>query len=96
MPNASSKYTSTGTATCDEQTVPAREPACVSSACASSSTSGTTAGTAGSSTTTTTTTTAAPSTTTNDDASDDTNASPVPRLAGLAAAAIGVATAVLL
>ncbi|ETK81806.1 hypothetical protein L915_12716, partial [Phytophthora nicotianae] len=28
MPNASSKYTSTGTATCDESTVPAREPAC--------------------------------------------------------------------
>ncbi|POM65136.1 Hypothetical protein PHPALM_19201, partial [Phytophthora palmivora] len=27
MPNASSKYTSTGTSTCDESTVPAREPA---------------------------------------------------------------------
>ncbi|KAG2780323.1 hypothetical protein PC116_g31389, partial [Phytophthora cactorum] len=46
MPNASSKYTSTGSFTCDESTVPAREPACVSSACADSSTSGTTAGTA--------------------------------------------------
>ncbi|EEY58896.1 putative GPI-anchored serine-threonine rich hypothetical protein [Phytophthora infestans T30-4] len=63
MPNASSKYTSTGTAACDESTVPAREPACVSSACAGS---------------------------------DDTNASSSPRLAALAAAAIGAAAAFLL
>ncbi|KUF83990.1 hypothetical protein AM587_10001705 [Phytophthora nicotianae] len=90
MPNASSKYTSTGTATCDESTVPAREPACVSSACAGSSSSGTT-GTVG-----TTTTTTAPATANDDDASDDTNASSAPRLAALAAAAIGVATAILL
>ncbi|POM68409.1 Hypothetical protein PHPALM_15433 [Phytophthora palmivora] len=96
MPNASSKYTSTGTATCDESTVPAREPACVSSACASSSTSGTTVGTAGSGTTTTTTVTTAPTTANDDDVSDDTSASSTSRLAALAAAAIGVATVALL
>ncbi|KAG3145793.1 hypothetical protein C6341_g18273, partial [Phytophthora cactorum] len=96
MPNASSKYTSTGSFTCDESTVPAREPACVSSACADSSTSGTTAGTAGSGASTTATVTTAPTTANDDDASDDTNASSTPRLAALAAAVIGVATAVLL
>ncbi|KAJ8576058.1 hypothetical protein ON010_g3153 [Phytophthora cinnamomi] len=62
---------------------------------ASSSTSGTAVGTAGSGTSTSTTVTTAP-TTTNDDASDDTNASPTPRLAMLAAAVIGVAAAGLL
>ncbi|KAG2792230.1 hypothetical protein PC116_g28488, partial [Phytophthora cactorum] len=100
----SSKYTSTGSFTCDESTVPAREPACVSSACADSSTSGTTAGTAssGASTTATVTTvTTAPTTANDDDANDDdvnddTNASSAPRLAALAAGVIGVATAVLL
>ncbi|KAG3063926.1 hypothetical protein PI124_g20485 [Phytophthora idaei] len=101
MPNASSKYTSTGSFTCDESTVPAREPACVSSACADSSTSGTTAGTAGSGASTTATVTTAPTTANDDDANDDdvnddTNASSAPRLAALAAGVIGVATAVLL
>ncbi|KAG1712835.1 hypothetical protein DVH05_000570 [Phytophthora capsici] len=96
MPNASSKYTSTGSFACDESSVPAREPSCVSSACADSSTSGTTAGTAGSTSATTTTVTTAPTTANDDDASDDTNASSVPRLAAMAAAVVGVATAVLL
>ncbi|KAG1712839.1 hypothetical protein DVH05_000574 [Phytophthora capsici] len=97
MPNASSKYTSTGSFACDESSVPAREPSCVSSACADSSTSGTTAGTAGSGTSATTpTVTTAPTTANDDDTSDDTNASSVPRLAAMAAAVVGVATAVLL
>ncbi|KAJ8579193.1 hypothetical protein ON010_g15 [Phytophthora cinnamomi] len=95
MPNASSKYDSTGSFACDESSVPAREPSCVSSTCASSSTSGTAVGTAGSGTSTSTTVTTAP-TTTNDNASDDTNASPTPRLAVLAAAVVGVAAAGLL
>ncbi|KAL3670683.1 hypothetical protein V7S43_003871 [Phytophthora oleae] len=97
MPNASSKYTSTGSFACDDSSVPAREPACVSSACANSSSSGTTVGTAGSgASATTTTVTTAPTTANDDDASDDTNASPVPRLAAMAAAVVGMATAVLL
>ncbi|EGZ08692.1 hypothetical protein PHYSODRAFT_361972 [Phytophthora sojae] len=98
MPNASSKYDSTGSFACDVSSVPAREPSCVSSACASSSTSGTTVGTAGSGTSTSATVTSAPTTTTDDDdnASDDTNASSTPRLAALAAAAIGVVAASLL
>ncbi|ETN19996.1 hypothetical protein PPTG_03097 [Phytophthora nicotianae INRA-310] len=101
MPNASSKFTSTGTATCDESTVPAREPACVSSACAGSSTSGTPTGTAGSGASTTATVTTAPTTANDDDANDDdtnddTNASSVPHLAALAAAAIGAVTMALL
>ncbi|EGZ08688.1 hypothetical protein PHYSODRAFT_524975 [Phytophthora sojae] len=36
MPNTSSKYDSTGSFACDVSSVPAREPSCVSSACASS------------------------------------------------------------
>ncbi|EGZ15521.1 hypothetical protein PHYSODRAFT_505479 [Phytophthora sojae] len=47
MPNASNKHDSTGSLTCDESSVPAREPSCVSSACASSSTAGTAGSTTG-------------------------------------------------
>ncbi|KAE9021285.1 hypothetical protein PR003_g14208 [Phytophthora rubi] len=40
LPNASTKYTSTGTLSCDEVSVPSREPSCISSsACTSSTTS---------------------------------------------------------
>ncbi|GMF50795.1 unnamed protein product [Phytophthora fragariaefolia] len=97
MPNASSKYDSTGSFACDESSVPTREPSCVSSACATSSTSGTTAGTAGSGTSTTATVTTAPSTTNDDDnASDDTNASSTHGLAGLVVGVVGLAVAGLL
>ncbi|KAF4316873.1 hypothetical protein JM18_007560 [Phytophthora kernoviae] len=98
MPNASSKYTSTGSFACDESTVPAREPACVSSACAASSSSGNTATVAGSgASTTTTTVTSTPATGNNDDASDDTNASAVFAVFQLGAVAvIALATAGLL
>ncbi|KAE8971416.1 hypothetical protein PR003_g28088 [Phytophthora rubi] len=88
MPNASSKYDSTGSLACDESSIPTREPSCVSSACASSSTSGTSA--------TATVVTSAPTTTNDDDASDDNNASSTPRLAALVFAVIGVVTAGLL
>lgn len=81
MPKASSRYTSTGTFACDESTVPPRELGCVGTTCGNSTTPG---GGAGSTPTTT------------DDDSDDKNAASFPRLATLATAAIGVATATLL
>ncbi|KAF1786186.1 hypothetical protein GQ600_9660 [Phytophthora cactorum] len=80
MPNASSKYTSTGSFTCDESTVPAREPAGASTTAK----------------VTTAPTTANDDDANDDDVNDDTNASSAPRLAALAAGVIGVATAVLL
>ncbi|KAL4163063.1 hypothetical protein KRP22_015175 [Phytophthora ramorum] len=96
MPNAASKYDSTGSFACDETSAPAREPSCVSTACAASSSSGNTVGVAGSGTQTTTTVTSAPATANDDDTSDDTNASSTPRLAALAVGVIAAAIAVLL
>ncbi|EGZ08693.1 hypothetical protein PHYSODRAFT_524332 [Phytophthora sojae] len=67
MPNASSKYTSTGSFSCDEKSTPSREPSCVSSsACSSSTTSESITATSTPSATSasSTTTTSAPSTST--------------------------------
>jgi len=83
MPNASSKYDSTGSFACDESSVPAREPACVASACAGSSSSGATVGTVGSG--------ASPATTSDDD--DDASASSTTQIVGLVVAMIGVVVA---
>ncbi|KAH7459532.1 uncharacterized protein KRP23_15092 [Phytophthora ramorum] len=96
MPNAASKYDSTGSFACDETSAPAREPSCVSTACAASSSSGNTVGVASSGTQTTTTVTSAPATANDDDTSDDTNASSTPRLAALAVGMVPTAIAMLL
>ncbi|KAL3670685.1 hypothetical protein V7S43_003873 [Phytophthora oleae] len=57
LPNASSKYTSTGSDSCDEASTPSREPGCVSSSsCASTTTSTSTPSTTTASSTSTTTT----------------------------------------
>ncbi|KAG3007660.1 hypothetical protein PC121_g17352 [Phytophthora cactorum] len=65
LPNASSKYTSTGTRSCDEASIPSREPACVSSsACSSTTPSSSNTSTSTRSPTSASTTTSAPSSTT--------------------------------
>ncbi|KUF83991.1 hypothetical protein AM587_10001704 [Phytophthora nicotianae] len=70
LPNASSKYTSTGTASCDEVSIPSREPGCVSSSACSSTTSTSTTSTSTPSSSSTSTTTSVPSSSTTASSSD--------------------------
>ncbi|KAL7996841.1 hypothetical protein Plhal703r1_c37g0134171 [Plasmopara halstedii] len=86
MPNATSRYTSTGSFACDESLVPTREPGCVGSTCGNSTTPGAMANSAGNT----------PTTTDDDNASEDTNASSSKYLAALSIAMIGIATVVML
>ncbi|KAG3245980.1 hypothetical protein PI124_g9278 [Phytophthora idaei] len=71
LPYASSKYTSTGTRSCDEASIPSREPACVSSsACSSTTLSSSNTSTSTRNPTSASTTTSAPSSTTTSPSSD--------------------------
>lgn len=64
LPNASSKYTSTGTLSCDETSTPSREPGCVSSSACSTTTTTTITATSSPSTSTSSTTSASNTSTT--------------------------------
>ncbi|GMF21351.1 unnamed protein product [Phytophthora lilii] len=65
LPNASSKYTSTGSLSCDEASTPSRKPVCVfSSSCSTASASGTSSTTSTSTSTPSTTSASSTSTTT--------------------------------
>lgn len=95
LPNSSNKFSTTGSATCSETTVPSRAPGCIASGCvdtassSSSTSSSTTAGNSTSSTSSSTSTTASNSTT-SDSTTATSTPTPTPTSSGAASLSVAV------